>query len=270
MNGTCSLCRKKGRLLDSHFMPKSIYRVISQGFPSDGKNMVWVSGRDKSAAYTSKQAKKHLLCASCESKLSKFGEDAVLPLIARRNGFKLATKITKFKKFANYNDETWFLPPNVKTASHFMYFAVSIAWRMSVTEWSHYGMPKTSGIIRHNYMNYFSEFLLNGTAKDSSLDLFLAVYVDNQDVTYPVMAFPTVSSHDGYQHVVFHIPGLRFSLVVGNLSDSGVKEIYSSSDSNVLFISRSLKSTPDFQKLVHFLQKEASAKGRLAVERKNV
>jgi NAD-dependent dihydropyrimidine dehydrogenase PreA subunit len=67
VNGVCSLCNKSKDLIDSHFMPKAVYRIISKGFPESGENIVWISGHEKSAAYTSKQAKKHLLCANCEA-----------------------------------------------------------------------------------------------------------------------------------------------------------------------------------------------------------
>ncbi|WP_226978413.1 hypothetical protein [Vibrio navarrensis] len=270
MDGVCSLCQKRGRLLDSHFMPKSVYRVISQGFPDAGQGMVWVSGRDKSAAYTSKQAKKHLLCSGCESRFSKFGEDIVLPFMARRTGFPLATKIKKFKRFAAYNGEIWYFPSNDKIAYSFMYFVVSMAWRMSITEWDSYGMPKTYGTIRQHYMDYLSSYLLGRNNENNSINLYLTVYVDNQHVDMPMMGFPTVKNHDSYQHIVFNIPGIKFSLVVGDLSGTGVKEIYSLNDDRVFFVSRNLKSHPDFQYLIKFLQKEVSSKGRLLKEQRNV
>ncbi|WP_213866014.1 hypothetical protein, partial [Vibrio crassostreae] len=86
-------------------MPKAVYRSISKGFPEHGRNIVLINGSDKSAAYTDKQAKKHLLCEDCELKLSKNGEDKVISFMARPNGFKLATKIKKFKALSHVKDE---------------------------------------------------------------------------------------------------------------------------------------------------------------------
>lgn len=80
-------------------MPKAVCRSICKGFPERGQNIVLVNGFDKMAAYTDKQAKKHLLCETCELRFLNNGEDKVTPLMARPNGFKLATKIKKFKFF---------------------------------------------------------------------------------------------------------------------------------------------------------------------------
>jgi len=87
-------------------MPKAVYRSISKGFPEHGEKTIRITGSDKSAAYTDKQAKKHLLCENCELKFSKNGEDKVIPLMARPNGFKLATQINKFKKLSHVKGET--------------------------------------------------------------------------------------------------------------------------------------------------------------------
>lgn len=143
MNGVCALCNKSGSLIDSHFIPKAVYRTISKGFPESGESIVWISGHEKTAAYTSKQAKKHLLCANCEAAFSKKGEDKVLPLMAKPNSFKLATKIKKFKELSRAKDEIWYYPASDDSALGFLYFAVSIAWRLSSTDWSNYGMPET-------------------------------------------------------------------------------------------------------------------------------
>ena len=264
MNGICALCNKSEKLIDSHFMPKAVYRSISKGFPESGENIVWISGHEKTAVYTSKQAKKHLLCANCETAFSKNGEDKVIPLMAKPNGFKLATKIKKFKKLSGVKDEIWYFPSSDDSALGFLYFAVSIAWRLSCTDWSNYGMPETKNSIRDENMRSFSKFLLGGTELPSNT--FLAVYVDNQKVDTPSMGFPTVKNHTGYQHIVFNIPGLKFSLLAGNDTGAGICEMFSYNKTNVYFISRSLKTHPDYKFSADFLKTKAVAKGRLAKE----
>lgn len=264
MNGICALCKKSKKLEDSHFMPKSIYRSLSKGFPEHGESIVWISGSEKSAAYTSKQAKKYLLCADCELKFSRHGEDKVLPLMARKNGFKLATKIKKFKILYAIKDEIWHFPPDDNLALNFMYFAISIAWRLSSTDWSPYGMPGTQDSIRNDSMHSFSEFLLGRTKTPKNT--YLAVYVDNQEVDIPSMSFPTIKNHDGYQHVVFNIPGIKFSLLTGSDLGTGVKGTFAINNTSVYFVSRSLKTHPDYNFMVNFLKNEAIKKGRLARE----
>lgn len=264
MDGVCALCGKFKNLKDSHFMPKAIYRYIRKGFPQHGENIVWISGTDKSAAYTDKQVKKHLLCANCELKFSKNGEDKVLPLIARPNGFKLAKKIKSLEKLWHIKDESWCFPPNEGLALSFMYFAISIAWRLSSTDWSAYGLPETKSSIRKGNMDSFYEFLLGNTGAPKNT--YLAVYIDNQIVDTPLIGFPTVKNHDGYQHIVFNIPGIKFSLLAGEDPGAGIRETFSINKMNVYFVSRSLKSHSDYHFMVDFLKNESIAKGRLAKE----
>ena len=264
MEGICALCSKATILKDSHFMPKSVYRVIANSFPDEGKDLVFISGSTKSAAYTSKQAKKHLLCEKCESLFSKHGEDAVLPLIYRPNGFKLATKIRKFKTLATVKDEKWCFPLNDIFAKSFMYFAVSIAWRSSCTEWEAFGMPKTKGNIRTETMRSFKNYLLGMTSTPSNT--FLAVYVHNQNVKFPSMGFPTIKNHEGYQHIVFELPGVKFSLISGHDISTNIYDTYSVNNSKVYFISRDLSSHPDFNYVVNFMKHESIPRGRLAKE----
>jgi len=264
VNGICALCKKLAKLKGSHFMPKAVYRSICKGFPEHGQNIVLVNGFDKTAAYTDKQAKKHLLCETCELKFSNNGEDKVIPLMARPNGFKLATKIKKFKFFSHVKDEEWYLPPSDEVAVNFMYFAISIAWRLSATDWSAFGIPESEGSIREESMSDFSDFLLGNTYRPENT--YLAVYVDNQIVDTPSMGFPTVKNHDGYQHIVFSIPGIKLSLLAGKNPRAAIRETFAISANNVYFVSRSLKTHPDYFFMVNFLKNESVAKGRLLKE----
>jgi hypothetical protein len=264
VNGICALCKKSKKLEDSHFMPKSIYRSLSKGFSGHGENIVWISGSEKSAAYISKQAKKYLLCTDCEQKFSRRGENKVIPLMARKNGFKLATKIKKFKILSAIEDETWHFPPDDDLASSFMYFAISIAWRLSATDWGSCDMPETQDSITNESMHSFSEFLLGKTKRPENT--YLTIYVDNQEVDTPSMGFPTVKNHKNYQHIVFNIPGIKFSLLTGSDPGTGVKKTFGLNDTCVYFASRSLKSHPDYSSMVNFSKNVAVKKGRLARE----
>ena len=250
-------------------MPKAVYRSINKGFPEHGQKIVLINGSNKSAAYSDKQAKKHLLCENCELRFSKNGEDKVIYFMARPNGFKLATKIKKFKTLYHVKDEIWCFPSNDEIAFNFMYFAVSIAWRLSVTDWSGFGIPETENSIREESMIAFSDYLLGNTELPENT--YLAVYVDNQIVDTPSMGFPTVKNHDGYQHIVFNIPSIKLSLIADNNPGAGIRETFFINTKNVYFVSRSLKTHPDYHFMVNFLRNESVAKGRLQNERrKNV
>jgi hypothetical protein len=64
---------------------------------------------------------------------------------------------------------------------------------------------------------------------------------------------------------------MKLSLIAGSNPGAGIREIFSINANNVYFISRSLKTHPDYHFMVNFLKNESVAKGRLKNERrKNV
>lgn len=263
MKGICALCKRNRELVASHLMPKAVYRSLAKWFPGQGQNLVAISGFDKSAAYSDKQVKQFLLCKDCESRFSQNGEDMVLKLMARPNGFKLASEINYFKELVLAQNERWHFPPNKKLAFNFLYFAVSISWRLSATEWGILGDRETRGSIRQDSMNSFSEFLLGGRAPENT---YMAVYVDDEQVDMPYMSFPVIKDYDGYQRIVFVIPGLKFSLICGSSPGLDILSTFSVNKDRVYFVSRSLKSHSDFDYLINFVSKEATPRGRLGKE----
>tara|TARA_B110000881_G_C18394380_1_gene422692 strand:+ start:595 stop:807 length:213 start_codon:yes stop_codon:yes gene_type:complete len=68
---------------------------------------------------------------------------------------------------------------------------------------------------------------------------------------------------------VFNIPGLKLSLLAGNNPGAGIRETFSINTNNVYFVSRSLKTHPDYYFMVNFLKNESVEKGRLLNERSN-
>lgn len=263
MKGICALCKGNRGLVANHLMPKGVYRSLAKWFPGQGQNLVAISGFDKTAAYSDKQVKKLLLCKDCESRFSQNGEDTVLKLMARPNRFGLASKIEKFPKRGFFHDECWYFSQNEELAFKFLYFAVSISWRLSATEWDILGDRETRGSIRQDSMNSFSEFLLGGRAPENT---YMVVYVDNKQIDMPYMSFPVIKDHDGYQHIVFVIPGLKFSLICGPSPGLDILSTFSVNKYRVYFVSRSLKSHPDFDYLINFVSKEATPRGRLGKE----
>jgi hypothetical protein len=76
----------------------------------------------------------------------------------------------------------------------------------------------------------------------------------------------SVKNHEGYQHIVFNIPGIKFSILAGDNPGKGILEMFSVNKTNAYFISRSLKSHPDYHFMVNFLNHESIPRGRLAKE----
>ena len=129
--GICRLCRNERKLCVSHFMPAALYRT--------GKTMAWAT--DETAGVAPREIKDYLLCDECEGRFSKRGESPVLswiepnktgeplPVLARLEGVERLT--TVLNEFDVYPCSMLSLDPEP-----FAYFALSLAWRSAIHEWT--------------------------------------------------------------------------------------------------------------------------------------
>lgn len=260
----CELCLENKELKNSHLMPKALYKKLKGAF--DGDDLVLNQSHDKSSVYTDFQITAHFLCAECESLFSRLGENSVVSEChGGTDKFPLLHRINEAKHFASIRGERWFNPikcefPNTE---RYLYFAASIIWRASGWPVAKNANQKSLGV---HYQEEFRRYLLGeqGFPKNA----YLAVYVDSDEDIVPKISFPTSSKKLGYHHHIFYIPGIKFSLVVGN--DVGeIRNLSSVENTKVFFVSYSFKSHPDYQLMVGELMHEYKAKGRLARE-KNV
>ncbi|MBJ6749558.1 hypothetical protein [Geomonas anaerohicana] len=261
--GLCGLCRKYSELKDSHLMPKSLYGALRNAYPESGHDLVFARKSTKTAGFTDYQVKKPFLCACCEDRFSKFGENIVAPECHRGKGnFTLLDKIKVAKAEFIQNEERWISPQNCGTieSSAYLYFAVSIIWRASAGDWAD-GLELYHGALGEKYQERIRRYLLGET--DCPKNIYLAVYVDNDNDLLPLMSFPVVNNKSGYHHHIFYIPGVKFSLVIGSKAD-GVKELFEQSQTNIYFIEYSFRKHPDFKLFQRETKYGLTPKGRLA------
>src|SRR5580700_5536918 len=82
LTGQCRLSGQTCSLIDSHFMPKALYRLFANA-SVDNPNPVVMT--EKSSVQTSKQVTTPLLCNQCEAIFSSRGESWVMKHIYRGN-----------------------------------------------------------------------------------------------------------------------------------------------------------------------------------------
>ncbi len=138
MRGKCALCLNDSDLQKSHYMPKSIFRIVSKGRIPHENAPVLVDLPSKTALYTNKQPQLHLLCSNCENLFSENGENIVLPLCAHSDEkFSLLSTMKAGRPTSTNKNKIIYdgpnLPPNLN-ASAFQYFAASVFWRGSVAK----------------------------------------------------------------------------------------------------------------------------------------
>lgn len=259
--GQCGLCLEHKELRNSHLMPKALYKKLKGAF--DGDDLVLNQSHDKSSIYSDFQITSHFLCSECELRFSRLGENAVVSEChAGADKFQLLKRLKNAKQFASIRGEYWFNPiqndfPNTDS---YLYFAASIIWRASAWPMAKNSNQKSLG---SHYQEEFRRYLLG--EQEFPSNAYLAVYVDTDEDIIPKVSFPTSSKKLGYHHHIFYIPGVKFSLVVGeNVGE--IRKLSKAEATKIFFISYSFKKHPDYQFMVRELLQEYNPRGRLARE----
>ena len=86
MIGLCALCREMRDLCDSHYLPKSVYRIINKSHEPHDSSPVIVDVPGQAAFHSNRQLRKHLLCLDCEGRFSRHGENIVVPQCCHGEG----------------------------------------------------------------------------------------------------------------------------------------------------------------------------------------
>ena len=97
----------------------------------------------------------------------------------------------------------------------------------------------------------------------------MAVYIDTDEDPNTMSSVPTLSKKVGYHHHIFYVPGMKFSMVVGNAVGT-VKTLYGIAGSRILFATYSFSKHPESAIFSRKLATEFKESGRLASERENV
>src|SRR5262249_51451004 len=85
----CKLCRNRGSLRNSHFLPAAMYKFLH----SPGESFHMIVSKEKTFS-TSSQFKAYLLCDDCEQRFNGRGERWVLANGYRGRGrFRLQTTL---------------------------------------------------------------------------------------------------------------------------------------------------------------------------------
>ena len=131
--GQCKLCLSQTELMDSHFLPASIYKLCRDAMT--GQNPIAVSRGV--AKHTTEQISDYVFCSDCERRLNENGEAWVHMNMARPGGFLIRDALEKVppamatESFAAYSGGT----VAGIDMDRLSYFGLSIFWRAAVHRW---------------------------------------------------------------------------------------------------------------------------------------
>ena len=131
---TCRLCLQERRLVQSHLLPKALYRLLRD--PSRRDPNPVDAARQRTS---SRQIVDRFLCSDCELLVSRFGEDPVLKWIRPRRGggkSRLIKRLDLAVPYKSDGDRDLFSGASTGIdTTRFAYFAASIFWRAAVHDW---------------------------------------------------------------------------------------------------------------------------------------
>lgn len=206
--GKCKYCRLEKPLAESHLIPRAIFDL----YGVDGE-VVMVTSRI--VGFTGRQRKYPLLCAECDGSLSRDGEDWTIPLLAdKQGGFPLYDLLTRVPPDCADSDVAGYAVArnpdiNVQKLTH---FALGIFWKASVHSWR--GGEVEDLIELGPYSDEIRMFLRGDGPFPKHVAL--AVGVLPKPVRQLSFSEPYHGTSGAFRNFFFYLPGIIFSLSVGN------------------------------------------------------
>jgi hypothetical protein len=131
----CAMCGRMTSLCNSHLLPKSLYKLM-RSVGAANPNPLALTPETRVA--TSRQTTKHLLCSTCENRLSASGEKYVLAHCLRQSGaFPLRDLAVPAEPQIRFDGQCLYhstknVGINIDALRH---FAAGVFWKTSVAQW---------------------------------------------------------------------------------------------------------------------------------------
>lgn len=260
----CELCGVYSILKKSHLMPKSIYKAITRTFQPHDSAPVWASKSQQSAYYSNSQITKRLLCGACEDRFNKHGEKYVVGMCMKNaQTFELKRNLDISSPSIHVNGSSYFSPKDIPklNSEKFMYFAASIVWRVTATEWGNDDIANLNNTLPDEFKEPLQLYLLNKAKFPRSI--YITVCVDDDADPVPIMSLPSGDIEEN-MHVSFFIPGIKFNVFFGAEADQELSSNLGRLGINMIYMYRSFRESHEYQQMKNLLGSELSPKGKLA------
>jgi hypothetical protein len=177
---------------------------------------------------SSEQVTDNVLCANCESRFDRLGENYALRSAATRKRFRLLEELEATPP--SYANREWrgykaTDSPHIKR-DQLAYFALSVFWRAAVHQWPAVnGKEKTNKLLLGGAnTEALRRFLLGEGPMPSTMTLFFVVLTDR--LSQSSFYLPTISSKKDFRWGYgFFACGFMFNLTVGKKLDHQTADI---------------------------------------------
>jgi hypothetical protein len=211
VTGTCRLCRRTAPLCDSHLVPAALYRLLRSTTVTPREPLLITSGVTMT---TSRQMSAYLLCIDCEDRFRTRGENWVLRHCYRGKGrFRLRELVVESTPLDTGVVGTFYsAKSNPKIDARMLtYFAASVFWRAAVHRWKYLNVP--ASITLGVYEEQFRMYLLDEAQFPKAAAMW--VWVSSYKEPSRALSTPHSARQLNCHLHSFDIPGMRFTLVVG-------------------------------------------------------
>lgn len=215
--GTCRLCRTKGAgLQDSHLVSAAAYRILNEAGGCIAVNR-------EHGVMISDQMSAHLLCADCEDRFNRGGEDWFLRHCFRKGKFKFRDaleKATPFERKDGCDSYKGAEIPGVHP-DKLAYLAASLFWRASCHDWNYENRPALG-----SYEEQFRRYLMGEAPWPEKAYLTVGCVPAGFDGFCQTFGQPKFDSKaNGYWSHHVRLLGFMFMLYLGNFVPEQAKRL---------------------------------------------
>jgi hypothetical protein len=215
----CKLCLKPAQLCDSHLIAAAFFRLLRSKTITPSDPLVITPS---TTLTSSRQLSDYLLCVNCEDRLRARGEDWVINRCYRGEGQFVLRDLVLSSKLLDAGEMGTFYSaksnPQIDTEA-LTYFAASVFWRAAVHDWEY--LKLRASISLGCYEEQFRSYLLGEAPFPKSAAMW--VWVSRYEEPSRAVSTPhSIRVCDCYMHI-FDVPGLRFSLLVGQMMPDWVQ-----------------------------------------------
>lgn len=220
--GKCRLCHLENQqLCDSHYLPKKVYEV-TRAPQLKSPHPVTLSG--DSMRQLSDQLRDYVFCESCEKRLNKNGEQWVLANIpGDYDGlFPLRTALQALTPIFVGTDLDLYDVTNVLAfdMDKLRYFGMSVFWRGAVHGWETTSGLEAPKVELCAYEEPIRRFLTGEQVLP--IDVVLTADIWHAKKVFQAVYPPLASHLPECQRYWFYIPGIIFSLYIGEGIPAGI------------------------------------------------
>ncbi len=218
----CALCKEEKELQKSHYIASTFFKAVAQAHRPYDKSIVMHDFERRAVFRTNSQPQKKLLCSECEQLFSRKGEDIVAKYCLRKNGEFLLKQIlqnlpvsgTTPNGMKYYRGDAELT--NRLDLDSFVYFAISVLWRGSVTRWPR-PYDSTYRSLGSKYEEEFRKYLLGQCPLTHHVSVDIQVDFDEPSfigIISPISSREKIHTLRFHLHQIF-IPGLRIKVFLG-------------------------------------------------------